>query len=247
MAQVDAAGAPVAVNATTKAGSFASANGTANGAPANVVYNDSMGGARSWQLATSVSTGVQDFGLDNALCQRALVTGVDAAGVALTASSSPTLAQSAAVRTGMAEVLFNGNLRAKPTLIVAGRSDALLPINHAARAYVAFNRSVEGVASKARYIEVTNAQHFDAFLSLSGFDTRYIPLHTYFNRAMDAMYAHLKSGTALPASQVVRTTVRGGTAGAAPAIGLVNVPAILATPLAADAIGFAGSAVAIPQ
>ena len=247
LAQVDATGAPVAVNATTKAGSFASANGTANGAPANVVYNDSVGGARSWQLATSVSTGVQDFGLDNALCQRALVTGVDAAGVALTASSTPTLAQSAAVRTGMAEVLFNGNLRAKPTLIVAGRSDALLPINNAARAYVAFNRSVEGTASKARYIEVTNAQHFDAFLSLSGFDTRYIPLHTYFNRAMDAMYAHLKNGTALPASQVVRTTVRGGTPGAAPAIGLVNVPALVATPPAGDAISFAGNTVAIPQ
>lgn len=246
-AQVDATGAPVAVNATTKAQSFASANGTANGAPANVVYNDSVGGARSWQLATSVSTGVQDFGLDNALCQRALVTGVDAAGAALTAATTPTLAQSTAVRTGLAEVLFNGNLRAKPTLIVAGRSDALLPINNAARAYVAFNRSVEGAASKARYIEVTNAQHFDAFLGLSGFDSRYIPMHTYFNRAMDAMYAHLKNGTALPPSQVVRTTVRGGTPGAAPAITGSNVPAIAATAASGDVISFAGSTVTIPQ
>ncbi|MES2876852.1 MAG: 3-hydroxybutyrate oligomer hydrolase family protein [Pseudomonadota bacterium] len=246
-AQVDATGVPVPVSATTKAQSFASANGTANGAPASVVYNDSVGGAHSWQFATSVSTGVQDFGLDNALCQRALVTGLDpVSGTALTAGTTPTLAQSQAVRAGLAEVLLNGNLRAKPVLIVAGRSDALLPINNASRAYVAFNRAVEGGASKLRYIEVTNAQHFDAFLGLSGFDTRYIPLHVYFNRAMDAMYAHLKNAAALPPSQVVRTTARGGAPGAAPAITGVNVPAIAVTPVAGDAITFTGNKVTIP-
>lgn len=245
-AQVDATGIPVAVSATTKAQSFAVANGTANGVPASVVYNDSVSGARSWQFAASVSTGVQDFGLDNALCQRALVTGVDAAGAALTAATTPTLAQSVAVRVGMSDVLFNGNLRAKPVIIVAGRSDALLPINNAARAYVAFNHSVEGAASQVRYVEVTNAQHFDAFLGFGGFDTRYIPLHAYFNRAMDAMYAHLKNGTALPPSQVVRTTPRGGTPGAAPAITSVHVPAIAANPVAGDVISFTGNTIAIP-
>ena len=246
-AQVDGTGAPVAVTATTKAQSFALMNGTANGTPATVVYNDSVGGARSWQLATSVSTVVQDFGLDNALCQRALVTGVDTVtSAALTALTTPTKVQSDAVKAGMAEVLLSGNLRAKPVIIVAGRSDALLPINNAARAYVAFNHAVEGAASKTRYIEVTNAQHFDAFLSLSGFDTRYIPLHTYFIRAMDAMYANLKNGTALPPSQVVRTTPRGGAPGAAPLITTTNVPAILATPAAGDAISFTGNTVTIP-
>ncbi len=191
---------------------------------------------------------MQDFGLDNALCQRALVTGVDTvSGTALTAASFPTLAQSTAVRTGMAEVLFGGNLKAKPTIIVAGRSDALLPLNNASRAYVAYNRVVEGAASKTRYIEVTNAQHFDGFLGLSGFDTRYVPLHAYFNRAMDAMYAHLKNGTALPPSQVVRTTPRGGVPGAAPAITAANVPAISNTPVAADQIGFAGTSLAVPN
>jgi hydroxybutyrate-dimer hydrolase len=250
-AQVDATGVPMAATASNKAQSFVLSNGTSNGTAGGttpaVVYNDSVGGAKLWHLATSVSTGVQDFGLDNALCQRALVTGVDAGGAALTAATTPTLAQSTAVRAGVAEVLFNGNLRAKPTLIVAGRSDALLPINNTARAYVAFNRSVEGSASKARYIEVTNAQHFDAFLSFPGFDTRYIPMHTYFNRAMDAMYAHLKNGTALPPSQVVRTTVRGGTPGAAPAITATNVPAIAATPAAGDVISFSGNSITIPQ
>ena len=248
-AQVDASGNPIAALAASKAQSFAIGNGTANGSPASVVYNDSVGGAKQWAAAVSVSTGVQDFGLDNALCQRALVTGVDETGAALTAtatSTRPTAAQAAAVQAGMAEVLVNGNLRAKPVLVVAGRSDALVPVNNNARAYVAFNKTVEA-ASKLGYIEVTNAQHFDGFLSLSGFDTRFVPLHVYFNRAMDAMYAHLKTGAALPPSQVVRATPRGGLPGAAPAITAANVPPLSAAPLVADQIGFAGTAVAIPN
>jgi hydroxybutyrate-dimer hydrolase len=64
---------------------------------------------------------------------------------------------------------------------------------------------------------------------------------------MNAMYAHLKTGAALPPSQVVRTTARGGVPGAAPAIAATNVPAIAATPAAGDAIGFAGGSVTIPN
>ena len=247
-AQVDATGAPVAVSATTKALSFALANGTANGVPATVVYNNSVGGARSWQLAVSPSTGVADFGLDNALCQRALVTGADpVSGAALTASSTPTPAQSAAVRAGIAEVLLGAGLRGKPAIIVAGRSDALVPVNNNARAYTAYNRVVEGTASRLSYIEVTNAQHFDTFLSLGGFDTRFVPLHPYFNQAMDAMYAFLRQGTPLPPSQVVRTTPRGGVPLAAPALTAANVPPFSAAPAAADQIGFSGTALAVPN
>ena len=248
-AQVSAAtGDIVPVSATTKAQSFAVANGTANGTPATTVYNTSVGGAKAWQFAVSPSTGVADFGLDFALCQRALVTGADpATGAALTTTSTPTLAQSTAVRTGMGEVTVNGNLRGKPTIIVAGRSDALVPVNNNARAYVALNKVAEGNASNLRYVEVTNAQHFDTFIPLAGFDTRFVPLHGYFNQAMDAMYARLKSGTALPASQVVRTTPRGGAPGAAPAITAANVPAISASPAAANQIGFTGTSVAVPQ
>ena len=247
-AQVNATGDVVPVTATVKAASFAGGNGTANGAPASVVYNDSVGGAKSWQFAVSPSTGQADFALDAALCQRALVTGNDpVSGAALTASSTPTKAQSDAVRAGLAEVLLAGNLRGKPAILVAGRSDALVPVNHNSRAYVAFNRSVEGSAAQVRYYEVTNAQHFDTFVSLSGFDTRFAPLHVYFIQSMNAMYAHLKSGAPLPASQVVRATPRGGSPGAAPAITTANVPPITTTPAAANAIGFSGTSVNIPN
>ncbi|WP_374568221.1 3-hydroxybutyrate oligomer hydrolase family protein [Ideonella sp.] len=249
LAQVDASGSVVPVSATVKAQSFASGNGTANGVPATPVYNDSVGGARSWQWAVSPSTGLADFALDAALCQRALVTGVDSVtGAALTAASWPTSAQSEAVRAGIGEVQLTGNLRAKPTLIVAGRSDNVIPVNHSERAYVAVNRRVEGAASQLSYIEVFNAQHFDTFLPLSGFDTRFVPLHPYYNRAMDAMWARLKGGTALPPSQVVRTTPRGGTPGAAPAISAANVPAFAATPAAGDRIDIVGgNTLAVPN
>lgn len=247
-AAVNATGDVVAATPAALASSFATANGTANGTPAGVVYDDSLGGAKAWQFAVSPSTGVADFGLDNALCQHALVSGKDpVTGAALTDSSHPTKAQSDAVRAGIAEVLHSANLRGKPAIIVAGRSDALVPVNHNARAYTALNRSVEGAASKLRYVEVVNGQHFDAFLPFAGFDTRFVPLHPYFNQAMDAMWAHLKTGAALPASQVVRTTPRGGMPGAAPQITAANVPPFVATPAAADQIGFSGNTITVPH
>ncbi len=247
-AAVDATGNPVAANAVVKAQSFALANGTANGVPATPVYDNSVGGAKSWAFAVSPSTGVADFGLDNALCQRALVTGADpVSGAALTATSVPTKAQSDAVKAGIAEVTVTGNLRGKPTIIVHGRSDALVPVNNNSRAYAAFNRVTEGAGTKLRYIEVTNAQHFDTFLPFGGFDTRFVPLHPYFNQAMDLMWAHLKSGAALPPSQLVRTTPRGGSPLAAPALTAAQVPPISATPAAADQIGFSGTSLTVPQ
>lgn len=245
---VNAAGEVVPAAATALAQSFATANGTANGAPASVIYNDSLGGARAWQFAVSPSTSVADFGLDNALCQHALVTGLDpVTGFNLTDGSLPTRAQSDAVRSGIDEVLHSAKLRGKPTIIVAGRSDALVPVNHNARAYTVLNRSLDGSGTRLRYIEVVNAQHFDAFLPLSGFDTRFVPLHPYFNQAMDAVWAHLRNGVSLPASQVVRTTPRGGQPGAPPAITAAQVPAFVFQPSVANTIEVSDGLIRIPD
>jgi hydroxybutyrate-dimer hydrolase len=240
---------PAPIPAAAKAVSYATGNGTANGTPAAVIVNDSVGGAKRWDFATSPGTALPDLGFEAALCQRALATGTDPrSGAPLTATSTPTRAQSEAVRQGMREVLADGDLHRKPTLVVAGRSDALLPVNNTARAYTAFNQAVEGGHSRLRYVEVTNAQHFDGFLGFSGFDTRYVPLHVYFLDGLNAMYAHLTAGTALPASQVVRTTPRGGTPGAAPAITrAANLPPIAATPATGDAITFSGNALNVPN
>jgi hydroxybutyrate-dimer hydrolase len=210
-----------------------------------------VGGAKLDFLATSPSTGAADFALDGALCQRALVTGRDPLTGAKLAGDMK--AKSDRVRAGIKRVQLDGHLHGKPTLIVAGRSDTLVPINHASRAYYAKNQASGSGSDKAdstRYIEVTNAQHFDTFIAfgaLLGYDTRFIPLHVYFNRAMDAMWAHLKNGTPLPPSQVVRTVPRGGVTGAAPPLTAANVPPIQASPQAGDLISFGGNTLSVPD
>ncbi len=218
------------------AGMFASGNGVPPSSGVNLVNNNSRFGP-SRDFLSFNAAGVADWNLDGALCLRNLLTG-----------STP-MAQR--FQTGLDETRRNGNLRGKPTVIVHGRADALLPVNHTSRPYAALNKTVEGSASRLSYMEVTNAQHFDGFIGLPtvlpGYDSRYVPLHVYLNRALDAVYDHLKTGKALPPSQVVRTTPRGGTAGAAPAITAANVPAFNPSPGAADALVFGTNSVQIPD
>ncbi len=231
-----AAGAVTTHDPATLAQMFA----TSNGVPpsSNHIYtvnNLSVGGPFRDLLSVSASTGLQDFNVDGALCLRDLLTGNTLAARSL--------------QSGIDETRRNGNLGGKPAIIVHGRSDALLPVNHTSRPYFGLNKVREGAASKLSYIEVTNAQHFDGFIALGflGYDSRYVPLHLYLFRALDAVYDNLKTGKALPGSQVVRTTPRGGTPGAAPAITSANVPALAAAPGAADAITFSGTTVTVPE
>jgi hydroxybutyrate-dimer hydrolase len=193
------AGTVTATSAAVQAGIFAVGNGVPPTGGINLVYNDASGGAKRDVLAVSPSTGLADAALDGALCARALVTGSDpVSGAALTGTL---LAQSERVRQGIREVQADGRLGGKPTIIVSGRSDTLIPVNHASRAYYAMSRQADGAASRLRYYEVTNAQHFDAFIdnaALPGYDTRLVPLHVYFNQGMDLMYAHLKNGARCP-------------------------------------------------
>ena len=230
---VDAAGTPVAAAPAALAGIFGTGNGVPPSGALQIINNNAVGGARSQNAALSASTNALDFSFDGALCLRALWTG--------------TSANAVRVKQGVAEVYRTANLRGKPTLIVHGRSDTLIPANFSSRPYVLRNSLVEGAASRVRYVEVTNAQHFDSFLPFAGYDTRYVPLHLYFTRAMDAMWAHLKNGTALPPSQLVRTTPRGGTPGAANAITSANVPAIAAAPAATERISIEGSTLRLPD
>ena len=220
-AAVDAAFHPTAVNATV----LAQLAGTGNGIPpttgVQLINNLAQGGATQSKQSVD-SSGTQAANLDGALCLRNLLTGSDAA--------------SQALQLGISQTLRTGSLGGRPALIVQGRNDALLPVNHGARPYLGLNAQVEA-NSKLSYIEVTNAQHFDGFIDVvPGYDTLFVPLVLYEQRALDAVYANLKNGTPLPPSQVVRTTPRGGTAGAAPAISAANVPSFTNTPAAADRI-----------
>ncbi len=214
---------------------------TGNGVPPSVgvqlVNNLSPGAALRDLLSFSPSTLNQDFNLDGAQCLRNLLTGTDAPARAL--------------QRGVDQTRRNGDLNGKPAIIVHGRSDALLPVNHTSRPYTALNKRVEGRRSQLSYIEVTNAQHFDSFIGqtvlLSGYDTRYVPLHVYLNRGLDAMYDHLRHGRPLPPSQLVRTVPRGGLPGAAPAIVEANVPPIRQQPAGADRITMRGNTLLVPD
>lgn len=217
--------------------------GTGNGVPPtsgiNIVNNlnpQAFGGPKLDLLSASPSNNRLDLNLDGALCQRTLVTGNDE--------------NARRVQSGVAAVQRSGDLKGKPAIIVHGRNDTLIPVNFNSRPYYALNKEREGRRSKLSYIEVTNAQHFDAFLPFPDYAARFVPLHVYFNRAMDAMWDHLTKGKALPPSQVVRTIPRGPAVPPAvvpPPITPAQLPALQDAPPAADRINYAGGTLTIPD
>jgi hydroxybutyrate-dimer hydrolase len=201
--------------------------GLGNGVPPtngiSLVYNVSPQGGADHRLATP------DASFAGAACMRALWTKRD-----------PRMLAS------VEAISVNANLHGKPAIIVQGRSDALVPINHASRAYLAANSVTEGSHSQLSLYEVTNGQHFDAFLAVPGFDTRFVPVHYYNIQALNLMWSHLKNGTPLPPSQVIRTVPRGGSPGAAPALSVADLPAIVANP-GSNAIGVSHGVVNVPH
>jgi hydroxybutyrate-dimer hydrolase len=239
-AATNATGDPVALPAASQAASFATGNGVPPTVGVNLVFNDAAnsaapGAGKRDLLAASPSTGALDLAVDGALCQRALMT-----------DDRDRTARR--VQRNVEAVQLDARLRGTPTLIVHGRADALIPVNHASRAYYGANRLAEGRGphkhSDTRYIEVTNAQHFDAFLSFPGYPERYVPLHVYLIRALNTMHAHLTQHAPLPPSQVVRTVPRGV---GAPAITAANVPAWRDVPAEGDRIGFEGRTLHVPD
>ena len=226
------AGVPAPLSANAAAQLFGTGNGVPPTSGINILNNNSVGGTALDAVSITPTTSVADYNIDGANCLRALFTS--------------TAANAVATRASIEQVKRTGNLRGKPAVIVHGRADTLLPVNHSSRPYYALNKLADS-SSRLAYYEVTNAQHFESFLGFAGYDTRLVPLHRYFIQAMDIVYANLRNNTAIPASQVVRTTPRGGSPGAAPAITAANVPPIAATPAAADAITFVANVLTIPD
>ena len=224
--------APVPASTAALATSFGTSNGVPPIGPVgiNIVNNNSVGGPLLDAASLSVG-GVQDYNFAGALCMHELFTG--------------TSANALRVRQGMSEVVRSANLRGKPAIIVQGRADTLLPVAFTGRPYFGMNKIVEGTNSRLSYIEVTNAQHFDAFLGFPGYADKLVPLHRYFVQAMDMMYANLKSGATLPASQVVRTVPRGLNGTVANPITAANVPPIKVVADSADRITFANNVVTV--
>ena len=245
-ANTSPAGDPIPQVEAVQLGTFSTGNGVPPTSGVNLVYNPAAngGGAGKRDLfAASPSNGAFDLALDGAICQRNITVGRNiVAGGPLAGSEA---AAAAAIAKGVREVQLTARLRGTPTLIVHGRADALVPVNHASRAYYGANHLAEGKGRRTvSYVEVTNAQHFDAFLGFPGYAERYVPLHVYLIRALNSMYAHLTAGTPLPPSQVVRGVPRGG---GAPQLTMANVPDFAANPPAADRITFSRDTLFVPD
>lgn len=209
-------------------------SGVPPGSGIQLINNNSLGGALLNRFSIS-SQGVADQNLEAALCFRRLFTGEDESGQRLRGRE---FIDHIRVRLGLSRLRYSGNLKGIPGIIVQGRNDGVLPPNHSSRAYYGVNQIVEGHRSNLHYYEVTDANHLDTFIPFfPGFQERYIPLHYYFDQAVSLMYDHLKNGTPLPPSQVVRTVPRGRNAdGTIPDITPANVPPISNSPEEEDRI-----------
>ena len=228
---------------TEEAALFGSSNGIPPTGNVNIVYDLADGGEPTLlTISKSPSTGLVDYGLDALLCLHSLALGRDAeTGDELTVAEAE-LAD--AIAEGIEGVRATGNLQGKPAVFVTGRADAILPINHTSRPYYGLNQQVEGTNSELRYYEVLNAHHLDVLNGFPGIAENYIPLHHYYFQALDLVWERLTNDTALPPSQVVRTTPRGDIA---TPLAESNLPAIAATPAADDLIQLVGTELRIPE
>lgn len=242
MATTSAQGAVIPASAASDALIFGIGNGLAGWGPLPV-YLQSPTAAKSWILSSSASTGLQDLAFDGTLCAHRLFTNFDPTngGRALSGSDATNAAR---VQTGMRELRASGNLRGKPAIILHGRMDALVAVNHTSRAYFGLNRLTEGVNSRLSYIEIEHGHHLEGFNQLPGYARLVVPAHAYLPQALNAMYAHLTRGAALPPSQVVRTVPR---AAATDNITEANVPPLTLTAASGNLISWDGMSVSIPK
>ncbi|WP_185964438.1 3-hydroxybutyrate oligomer hydrolase family protein [Aliikangiella marina] len=135
------------------------------------------------------------------------------------------------VQNGIKEVIATQNLHNVPTIIIHGQNDNLIAPNHSSRPYYA-NLLLSGKhdTDKLKYYEITNAQHFDSFLSFPAFAKHYVPLHHYFEQSLELMLAHLQKGKTLPPSQVVATSIRSVTNNTPEKLTLRHLPGISMNP-----------------
>jgi hydroxybutyrate-dimer hydrolase len=180
--------------------------------------------------------------LELARCFRGFATGQWPEGGAL---PGPLAALSERVRAGMDEVRMTAALGGKPVIVIHGRRDALIPVNHTSRAYYARHRALG--ESSLRYYEVEHGQHFDAFIPLlPGYSAAFVPLQPHLLAAMDLMDRHLRGGAPLPPSQVVRSRPRGVAAQGVEPLEARHLGAV-GDALGANAIGFEARTLLVPD
>lgn len=230
-------GAPRAITSEELARMFSDSHGVAPTAGISVVMSDADGQPRA----------TNPWNARLAACLRALHTG-ECAGLQVLGAGSDIdgfAAMARRVAAGEREVAMTARTSGRPVIILHGRADALIPVNHSSRAYFAVSQSQSEQRPVIRYYEIEHGQHFDALLALPDFARRYVPLQAYLVQAMDLMAAHLRTGTPLPPSQVLRSRPRRSANGMTEALAPENLGALLTRP-DTDSIVFTGHTLHIP-
>jgi hydroxybutyrate-dimer hydrolase len=111
------------------------------------------------------------------------------------------------VRKGIAETRAALPRKGLPVVVIHGSDDGLVPPAFTSAPYV---KQAQAAGRDVRYWQVRNAQHFDAFLGLPDYGSRYLPLLPYVYAALDRVSATLDGNAALPADAVIATTPRAG-------------------------------------
>ena len=229
-------GPPVPLAAATEAQIFGTSNGIPPTSGVALINNAAPGGPKEDRGSTPSQN------LDGALCLRSLATGRDAVtGAPLIGAPQRPGAPHRRWRRGhpgdRRPAPRAGDLRDRPQR----RHPAAEP--HLARLFRVEQRG-RGLDQLAALLRGDERAALDSFNQFPGYNDKYIPLHRYFNQAMDLMYAHLRQGRPLPPSQVVHTIPRGP---GAPPITAANVPPIAASPPSSALITFSGGQVRIPN
>jgi len=179
------------------------------------------------QIAATSTNGNADYNFEGALCWKDLWDNTENA-------------LNARLMQGIDEIKGTGDLQGTPSIIVHGRADALIPVNHSSRPYYALNKQREGETSQLRYYEIKHSQHLDTLNQLyASASMNYVPIDYYFKEGLELMYAYLTEGTALPPSQVVQTTPPSGD------LTQENLTPISAD--AADMIVYENSSLVVPE
>ncbi|MEJ2157736.1 MAG: 3-hydroxybutyrate oligomer hydrolase family protein [Desulfobacteraceae bacterium] len=250
-AAAGAMGSPAPLPLESAASLFSTSGGIPPTGGVQLINDEAANGPILENLSMSPATGRQDLNLDGARCFRYLATGDttllnDRPGIA-------DIIRYLRVQRGIRETLTTGDLHGTPAIILAGRSDALVFPNFHSRPYFGLNQVVEGDASRLAYIEVTNAQHFDALISTLWLDpqtgaVQFVPLHYYLFQALDWMNDYLKGKrSTLPPSQVVRAQPRGLKPYELSDAGSSLLPDIQDNPDTGDRITFDSAVLKIPK
>ena len=93
-----------------------------------------------------------------------------------------------------------------PVVVIHGLDDGLVPAAFSSAPYVAASQAA---GRDVRYWQVRNAQHFDGFLALPAYGTRYVPMLPYVYAALDQVSAALDGQGPMPSDAIIEATPRG--------------------------------------